>query len=196
MKKVAIIDYGVGNIKSIINAVSSLRCTVLFTSSQKEISSSDAIILPGVGAYKEGMSNLIDRGLDTTIKEYSQTGRPVLGICLGMQLLLENSHEFGFTQGLGLIKGSVERLPSFPSLAIPHIGWEEVSFSDGLVIEDFFFCHSFYASPTDRGTILGTTLFGDYSFCSVVKKDNITGFQFHPEKSGEAGLNLLEKFVL
>ena len=199
MKKIAIIDYGVGNIKSLFNALNVMGSMPMLTSDSRHILQADAIVLPGVGSYAYGMKKLLAKKLNETIHAYLDTERPIVGICLGMQLLFSYSEEFGLTQGLGLIKGSVEKFsPQDPVAPLPHIGWETVSFSPNssyqdFNFKDFFFCHSYEALPTERSDILASSPYGSYEFCSAIKRRQITAFQFHPEKSGQAGLDLLKK---
>ena len=197
-KKISIIDYRVGNIKSIINSVSFFDVEANLTSDAKEIENSDAIILPGVGSYSHGMGNLKKLELDKIILNYANSQKPIMGICLGMQLLMEESEEFGKTKGLGLIKGKVKKIKCNKGYSIPHIGWEEVIFNDRENLsngQDFFFCHSYVAIPTHQEQVLATSIYGGNKFCSVVGEKNIVGFQFHPEKSGQNGLYLVKKFI-
>ena len=195
-KKIAIIDYKVGNIKSIINAVSLFGAQVILTSNYNEIIDSDAIILPGVGSYIHGMLNLKSLNLDSTIYEYVKTKKPVMGICLGMQLLMEESEEFEKTKGLGLIEGQVRKISSQKNLPLPHIGWEKVKFcNDSQFDNDYFFCHSYIAKPKCENNILAVSSYGVETICAAVKKDNIVGYQFHPEKSGHFGLQLIKQFI-
>ena len=194
-KKIAIIDYKVGNIKSIVNAVLLFDTQVILTSNHDEIMSSDGIILPGVGSYIHGMSNLKNLSLDKTIYEYANTNKPIMGICLGMQLLMEGSEEFQKTKGLGLSKGQVKKISLQKNLSLPHIGWETVEFNNSALNSDYFFCHSYSAIPNNQDDILATSKYGSQIICAAVKRDNITGFQFHPEKSGNYGLQLIKQFI-
>ncbi len=194
-KTISIIDYKVGNIKSIINAISSLGANVILSCDHKQIIDSDAIVLPGVGSYKHGMSNLKERKLDKTIYSFVNTGKPVMGICLGMQLMMEDSEEFGYTKGLGIFEGSVKKIPANAGFDVPHIGWEGVSFYNSSEIHDFFFCHSYVAHLKNKNDIYAETSSDSYKFCSAIKKDNIVGYQFHPEKSGKHGIKLIESFI-
>ena len=194
-KTISIIDYKVGNIKSIINAISSLGANVILSCDHKQIIDSDAIVLPGVGSYKHGMSNLKERKLDKTIYSFVNTGKPVMGICLGMQLMMEDSEEFGYTKGLGIFEGSVKKMPTNAGFDVPHIGWEGVNFSDSTDIHDFFFCHSYVAHLKNKNDVYAETSNNSYKFCSAIKKNNIVGYQFHPEKSGKHGIKLIESFI-
>ncbi len=152
------------------------------------------------------MKNLIAYGLDKTIKDFVKTGKPVMGICLGMQLLMESSDEFQQTQGLGLIEGRVEKLPEYPGISLPNTGWEEITkpakdrwcntiLDDIEEHTDVLFCHSFAAVPTNELDVLCLSRYGDKSICAAVKRENVVGFQFHPEQSGDSGLYLLRKFL-
>lgn len=178
-----------------MNAISSFGVDVVLSCDHEEIISSDAIVLPGVGSYKHGMSNLIDKELDKTIYSFADTGKPVMGICLGMQLMMESSEEFGYTKGLGIFEGSVEKIPTNLGFAVPHIGWENVIFSHSNQDADFFFCHSYVAHPQDKSSIYARANNGSYEFCAAIKKDNVIGYQFHPEKSGKHGIKLIESFI-
>lgn len=208
MSKVVVIDYDIGNVKSIINALNKIEVNATLTRDRETILSSDAVILPGVGAFKQGMTNLKMYNLDVILKEYVKIKKPLLGICLGMQLLFDESEEFGLTEGLGLINGKIKKLTSGVgyNLKLPNIGWYNVVVQLERKVDttlfnginnnsDFYFVHTFAAYPDHVEDILSTTSFGDTKFCSSVKKDNIYGCQFHPEKSGEIGLRLLNNFV-
>ena len=140
-KKVSIIDYNTGNIRSVISAISKFNVDVSLTDDHDKILQSDAIVLPGVGSFSHGMYNLRQKKLETVIHKFVESGKPVLGICLGMQLMMESSSEFGNTQGLGLFEGTVQKLPDNLDFLVPHIGWETVKFSESDYKEDFFFCH-------------------------------------------------------
>lgn len=200
---IAIIDYGLGNLTSVKNAFNKLGIPVIVTSDLKKIRQAKALILPGVGAAGEGMKNLKAKDLDKIIREEIDKGKPILGICLGMQLLFEFSEEDS-TNCLGLVKGTVEKFNG--NLKVPQIGWNDVNIqssspfksnnkllkgiSDGTY---FYFVNSYYCNPDDKKFISGTTNY-EKDFCSVLEKDNIYGVQFHPEKSGDNGLKLLNNF--
>lgn len=207
-KRIAILDYGIGNVKSISNAFEKIGAKVELTNDPNIIMGSSALILPGVGAFAKGMDNLNEFKLVPIIYDFIETSRPFLGICLGMQMLMEESEEFGITKGLGLIKGKVIRMPLSPSskVKLPHVSWNEIHEPEkgrwkGTLLEttieltDTYFVHSYVASPTNKEDILATTKFDDILFCAAVNNHNVFGTQFHPEKSGEAGLNMLRKFV-
>lgn len=206
--EVAILDYGIGNVKSIANAVESIGAKSFLTRKEEEILNADALIFPGVGAFAKGMSNLMEYGLSDLIYKFTKTGKPFLGICLGMQMLLEESEEFGSTKGLGLIKGKVIRLPlpENSHAKLPHISWNGIIkpaenrwnstiLSGTSDRSDVYFVHTFVAAPTELSDVLAITEYGGIRFCSAVHKKNIYGMQFHPEKSGPVGLNILSKFI-
>tara|TARA_B110000003_G_scaffold239200_1_gene245181 strand:+ start:1916 stop:2545 length:630 start_codon:yes stop_codon:yes gene_type:complete len=206
MKKIGIIDYGVGNIRSIFNAISILEAEPLLTSSREEILSCDAVILPGVGAFKHAMERLKEKSLDIILEEFILTNKPFLGICLGMQMLFESSSEFGNTKGLGFIEGSVEKLPLKTNFKLPHIAWEPI-FSRSKLLwtntilnninenTDMYHVHSYFANPEQADYILSLSCYDDFLFCSTVKKNNIYGCQYHPEKSGNEGLQVIKNFI-
>ncbi len=199
---IAIIDYGVGNLFSLKSSFAAIGVEAVVTSDRGVIASADKIILPGVGAFKDAAEKLFASGLAEVVKEEVKKGKPLMGICLGMQLLFEKSYEYGETNGLGLLKGEIIPLSNTipKELKIPHIGWNALKFNgeksplfkhinDG----DFvYFVHSFYASGCDDSLIAST----DYgaSITAAVGKNNVFGCQFHPEKSGNVGLNILRAF--
>jgi len=208
MTTIAIIDYEVGNLRSIFSAFEKVGATPKLTRDRQEILDADGVVLPGVGAYSYGMDKLKEHGLVTLIKDFAATGKPVLGICLGMQLLLSESEEFGRTEGLGLIPGSVKQLnlldPEVQKL--PHVSWNEIQVPngmswDGTILEgivskeDMYFVHSFMAVPDDESHVLSLTSYSDSRFCSSVKNGNVYGCQFHPEKSAEEGLKIISNFI-
>lgn len=207
-KKIVIIDYGIGNVKSMYNAFFNIGLKPELTSDKQTILNADAVVLPGVGAFNKGMHNLNERGLFQIIHEYIKKGNPFLGVCLGMQMLLEESEEFGLTPGLGLIKGKVVKLPTLPfsEEKLPHVSWNELNEPQegrwkGTILEnipvntDAYFVHSFVAEPTNQKDILATTNYAGVIFCSAVQHENIYGAQFHPEKSSHIGLSILTNFV-
>lgn len=208
IKKVVIIDYGIGNIKSMYNAFNNLGIEPQLTSDRQSILDASAVVLPGVGAFRKGMENLHSLGLVETIRTFVNKGNPFLGVCLGMQMLLEESEEFGITPGLGLIKGKVIRLPITPSIneKLPHVTWNQLNepstgrwkhtiLNDFPLNSDAYFIHSFVAVPTNCKTILTTTNYGGGDFCSALHQENIYGTQFHPEKSGKNGHLILNNFI-
>lgn len=194
---IAIIDYGMGNLKSVIKAFAYLGFEAVITEDPKVILAADKVVLPGVGAFKEGMKAINERGLLEVIKEVSLKGTPLLGICLGMQLLFDESDEFGVTQGLGLLKGKVKLIDDFNhTLPIPHMGWNSISTKEnpltkGITNPCCYFVHSYYVSTNEN--VCGVTHYGN-DLTAMVQKGNIFGCQFHPEKSGKTGLQILKNF--
>ncbi len=199
---IAVIDYGVGNLFSLVSSLKAVGADAVVTGEEKEIRRSEKIILPGVGAFEDAKRKLSESGLDKVIKEEVKNGKPILGICLGMQMLFEKSYEYGEHEGLGLLAGSVVpmegRIPS--GLKIPHIGWNALSVKKEHPIFKYtgngnfvYFVHSYYAEGCGD-SLLATAEYG-IELTAAVAKDNITGTQFHPEKSGEAGLNILRAFA-
>lgn len=200
--RVVIIDYGLGNLASVANALQKLEIPFKISDDPIVIKNAKVLILPGVGAAGQGMENLKKRKLDIVIIEQAKKGILILGICLGMQLLMDWSEE-GNVRCLGLIKGKVRKFNV--DLKVPQIGWNQVVFHhSGQVrmtlleaVENnvyFYFVNSYVCEPEDKSAISGVTDYGG-NFCSVFEKDNIYGVQFHPEKSGEAGLKLLRQFI-
>ena len=203
MKKVAIIDYGMGNLDSVARAIEECRGEPVITSRAEDLKEANYIILPGVGAFGDGMRNIRDLGLDRTIREeVLQKEIPFLGICLGMQLLASQGHEGGEATGLDLISGEVVRFePNGPGVKVPHIGWNEVVlerphslFRDIPSGKDFYFVHSYHFVCKNREDILSLTPYCG-NFVSAVNRKNVIGVQFHPEKSLQLGLKLLRNFL-
>ena len=198
---IALIDYNVGNLASIINAFKKVGSDITLVSNPEELKNYDKAILPGVGAYGDAMEHLKDRGMDEAIKEYAKSGNYMIGICLGMQLLFQESEEFGQNSGLGLIDGSIKYfdVDRVGDRKIPHMGWNEMRCSDDAIFAGLnpknylYFVHSLHA-VTDEKNIIGKTTYG-YEFCAAVRKDNIYGFQPHPEKSHDIGLKIVKNFI-
>jgi glutamine amidotransferase len=197
--KPIIVDYGAGNLRSVARAVARAGYEPLITSEPSAVERAQAVILPGVGAAADTMSNLTRCGLVEPIREYIAGGRPFLGVCMGMQALLTVSEEGGQHRCLDVLPGRVLRLPN--GLKVPHMGWNSVRqckphpVFDGIPDDAFFyFVHSYYAAPEDSSVVAGETTYG-VTFAAVVATGNIVATQFHPEKSGEAGLRLYENFL-
>lgn len=196
---IAIIDYGAGNIRSITKALERLGVRVQVTDDPLVVGEARAIVLPGVGSGGAAMARMTERGLDDAIREATRQGKPFLGICLGMQLLADH-HAEGEVGGLGLFPGEVRRIPHGPK--IPHMGWNQATpMHDNLPIfagispeEYFYFAHSYYVEPRDASGVAAVTDYGS-PFCSVIVTERVWGTQFHPEKSGAAGLRLLSNFI-
>ena len=192
---IGIIDYGMGNLKSVKNALDKLSIDCVITNDKEVIRSVDALILPGVGAFKEAMDNLIKYDLVDVIKEESQR-KPFLGICLGMQLLFEKGFEVEVTDGLGLLKGKVVLMED--DVKIPHIGFNrlEINKEDNLLNNNMFmyYVHSYFVQEYDDNNLISYSNYGNLKIPGVMRVGNIIGCQFHPEKSGYDGLYLLEKF--
>jgi imidazole glycerol-phosphate synthase subunit HisF len=207
--EVSIVDYGLGNLRSVKNSFRQLGASPKLIDTAGDIRGADFLVLPGVGSFEEGMKNLKSKGLDRAIIDYARSGKPLLGICLGMQLLMEKSYEFGEHDGLGLIEGDVVFFPPMEELVsegykIPHVGWNGIhSLKDwkGTILDglsdnaDTYFVHSYCVRPKRAENILASTDYFGYEFCSVVGKGNIVGCQFHPEKSGKVGLSILRSFL-
>ena len=205
--KVAIIDYGMGNLFSVASACQKVDLEPIITREKTIIKNCSAIILPGVGAYNEAMSRLNQYDLIDTILNFINSGKQLFGICLGMQLLFSRSNEFGNTSGLGVIQGTVNKLDGVLGerfLKIPHIGWNKIikkniewntSYFDGIKENTrMYFVHSYFVKPEKENTILSLTSYGQNTFCSAILLDNIFATQFHPEKSGEVGLRIYSNF--
>ncbi len=195
---IVIVDYGAGNLRSVLNAVARLGYQVRLTSNPSEVLDARAIILPGVGAAADTMQSLRKLGLADPIRQFIVDGRLFLGICIGLQILFTGTEEGGWHECLGLIPGRVKRLPS--GLKIPHMGWNQVRqkvahpIFNGIPDEaNFYFVHSYYVEPDDKSLVAADTEYG-IPFCSVVTNGNFIGTQFHPEKSGEVGLRLYDNF--
>lgn len=199
---IAVIDYGVGNLFSLKSSLNKIGLDNIFTSNVDDIKSSDAIILPGVGAFGEAINILNKTGLDEVIKNEAKSGKKILGICLGMQILFEKSYEYGEHRGLGLIEGEIVSMKDSindKTLKIPHMGWNSLVFSKADKIlkyinegEYVYYVHSYFASKCDKSVLA----YSEYEtkIPGIVKNDNIYGIQFHPEKSGIVGLNILKAF--
>ena len=196
---IAIIDYGAGNLRSVFNAINKLGYPVKIISRPHEVTGARAVILPGVGAAADAMENLRERRMNEPIRQYIAEGRPFLGVCLGLQILLSGTEEGGWHECLGILPGRVMRLPA--GLKIPHMGWNQVKqraahpVFEGIPDEtNFYFVHSYYAVLDDPLLVAGETEYG-IPICSVVARGNLIATQFHPEKSGEPGLRIYHNFI-
>ena len=198
MYRIAIVNYQAGNLRSVQKALEKVGAEAFVTSNPDDILTADGVVFPGQGACDSSMQNLRSRQLDTTIKEAISNGKPFLGVCLGMQLLLQNSDE-GDESCLGILNGSVRELPS--TVKRPHMGWNQVQIlHNDLLFRDipqdsfFYFVHSFYADPMRSEVVSGVTDYG-IEFCSALSFDNVNAVQFHPEKSGLIGLQIYDNFL-
>ncbi|MBF0231438.1 MAG: imidazole glycerol phosphate synthase subunit HisH [Desulfamplus sp.] len=211
MKEVVVIDYGMGNLKSVQRGLEKVGATVNLSSDPDIIANAGRLVLPGVGAFEDGMKGLEIKGHIGAIHEFVQKGNPFLGICLGMQMLLDESEEYGLHRGLGIIPGSVKAIPVSESgkflRKIPHIGWNALKLNVSRAdwnntclqdIEDgdfFYFVHSFMAVPNNSDHLVAQCIYEKLLVTAAITMDNVTGVQFHPEKSGLSGLKLLKRFV-
>lgn len=208
--RVSIIDYGMGNLLNVVRAFKHCGAEVNLISTTEEIVHAKSLVLPGVGAFPDGMEELRNRNLIATIKQYANEGRPLLGICLGMQMLFESSEEFGSCDGLGLLKGRVVSIPETcvdgSQHKIPHIGWNELrrgsecSWNDTILDgieegESVYFVHSYMAELKNTINQLAYCDYDGRSISAVVNKNNVMGCQFHPEKSGGTGLKIIANFI-
>lgn len=199
---IVVIDYGMGNVGSVKNALDFLGAASMLSRKAEDLEKASHIILPGVGAFGDGMNNLRKFGLIPVLQEeVLKRKKPLLGICLGLQLLAERGEEGGVREGLGFIKGTVRRFRvDSTKFRIPHIGWNDVSpIGDPLLFKGisstiFYFVHSFFLEPTDKDMIAATCFYGE-EFTAAIRKENIFGTQFHPEKSQKSGLALLKNFI-
>lgn len=221
---IAIIDYDAGNLKNVENAFKKLGTASLITCDEATILESEAVVLPGVGAFADCMESLVNKGMDRVVKAYVNTGKPFLGICLGFQMLFEYSEEhpegLPDTEGLGILKGRVKKFPTGTSLKIPHMGWNNLSFPKPCPLFDslprgiftnwegypalpenkqneeayLYFVHSYYVEASDRSIVSATSQYG-FSFDAAISRDNVYGTQFHPEKSGKVGLAIINNFL-
>ena len=198
---VAVIDYGMGNLRSVLNAFSLIGADARLVGSPVGLDEAERIVIPGVGAFPDAMKALDERGFTDALPGLGASGRPVLGICLGMQLLASQSSEYGNHAGLDLIPGSVELMEPGPGLRIPHVGWNDLTVTrpgpllDGWDAEvTCYFVHSYEFRPDDSSSVIATTVYGS-PVTACVQRDNVFGAQFHPEKSAGDGLRLLRNFL-
>lgn len=196
---IGIIDYGMGNLGSVGNALSYLNVPYQICETKQQIQQCDKLILPGVGAFQQGMDNLKEKGLDATIREMVDAKIPLLGICLGMQMLFKTSEEKGLHQGFGFIEGKVIKIEE--DLPVPEIGWNELVFQQDGNLKGMFdhaymyYVHSYYADVKYEENLIAYSEYGNTKVAGIVQKGNVIGTQFHPEKSGSQGLKLLKYFV-
>ena len=213
MTTTAVINYGSGNIFSLTNALDHVGVKNILITSPDDLAAFDQVVVPGVGAYSSCMDKLRDTGFDKAIKDYVGTGRKTLGICVGMQVLFDRSFEFGDHLGLGFLPGVVDKIPSQNAagdpVTVPHIGWQKISISIGTdqqgsvakVLteldsdQDYYFVHSYTAKPDVEGDLLAVADYSGISIAAAAGRGNLLGLQFHPEKSGEAGLELLKQWA-
>lgn len=204
---VAVIDYQMSNLHSVEAACSKVGLSSVVTADAEQILNAKIVILPGVGAFGEAMSHLVESGLDDCIQDFVESGRPFIGICLGLQLLFDRSEEFGIHKGLGLIRGTVRKfqfnMDKYIKYPVPQIGWNRVRQNNSSwentplcnnQNDDFmYFVHSYFVEPDDEKVILATTTYGDQEYCSAIQHNNIFATQFHPEKSGAIGMKVYQQ---
>ena len=200
MKKIAVIDYGAGNLLSVVKALRHLGCQCEVTADPAVLAAADGAILPGVGAFGDAMTQLRSRGLEEPIRAFVASGKPFLGICLGLQILFESSEESPGAAGLGLLKGKILRIPGDTGLKVPHMGWNSLALTgesglfQGVGEEPYlYFVHSYYLQAEEE-IVTATTEYG-VTIHAAVQKDNLMACQFHPEKSGDVGLKILANFA-
>ena len=211
--KVTLLDYGMCNMLNVARAFRHSGADLTITEDPAVAAAADRLVVPGVGAFSDSMQEVARRGHDQVIAEFAETGRPLLGICVGMQILFEGSEEFGDTKGLGLLPGYVRAVPKTTAdgakQRVPHIGWNHLIRPagtnrswDGTLLEPFegsepavYFVHSFSAEPADQGDRLADADYGGYRICAAINRGNVTATQFHPERSGVVGLRLIDRFI-
>jgi len=200
---IAIIDYEMGNLKSIYKCLKYLNTDAIISDNPRIINDADGVILPGVGAFRDAMKRLNEKNLIDLIHQITNEGKPIFGICLGLQILLSKSFEMGETEGLNIIKGTVVAFDKLKVEKVPQIGWNNVKFQclDHFLVQEiennsfFYFVHSFYGIPEKQENILGLTEYRKFEFCSMVCKDNVVATQFHPEKSSKNGIRIYQNFL-
>jgi glutamine amidotransferase len=199
---VAVVDYGVGNLRSVTRGLEAAGASVVVTADRRAIDAASGVVLPGVGAFAPARQRLAESGLDRQLAELAALGKPILGVCLGYQLLFAGSYEDGYTEGLGLLPGPVRRLVRTPDRKVPHMGWNRVRQARPDILFDgipdrsyFYFVHSYYPEVKAGPEVLGTCDYGR-TLTVVARRGSVAGTQFHPEKSGPAGLRLYANFVV
>ena len=200
---IAVIDYGAGNLQSVVNALDFIGCDTIITKDTKTLLECDGAILPGVGSFGDAMQCLKDSNMETAVKEFIKTGKPLLGICLGLQLFFPNSDESVGVKGLDIAKGTITKIPNINGdLKIPHMGWNSIKIKDntsgifkGITGEPYvYFVHSYFLNAKDKDIVTSTTEYGVTIDASIQYK-NVIATQFHPEKSGDVGLKMLQNFI-
>ena len=197
---IAVVDYDAGNVKSVEKAIEKLGAEYILTSDPEKIRKADAVILPGVGNFGDCVSKLNERGLDSALQEYAASGKPFLGICVGLQLLFDESEESPGVKGLGILPGKIKKFPASTELKVPQIGWNDIVESKGRLLEGieketyFYFVHSYYLECEDPSIVTSRTEYG-ITYDSSVESGNVFATQFHPEKSSDAGLKVLSNFL-
>lgn len=209
-RRVTVLDYGIGNLLNVLRALEHCGASIHLASkgSEVDVAATDRLVLPGVGAFGDGMDELRSRGFDDVVRRFAQTGRPFLGICVGLQMMFDASEEMGEHQGIGLLAGKVVAVPAVDTAGepqrIPHIGWrplEPAADWTGTILakvapgERGYFVHSFSAQPADAAVRLADVDYGGHRLCAAVHRDNLYGCQFHPERSAHAGLAMLDAFL-
>ena len=202
--KVALVDYGAGNLSSVANALRGIGVQPVIAGSPDALTGATHLVLPGVGSFGDCMAQLESRGLVSAIRDWVAAGKPYLGICLGYQILFDSSEESPGVAGLGIVPGTVRRFKQTPGLKIPHMGWNsavplnpETGNWTGLGAEPYFYyVHSYFPVPTDKSVIAAETSYGDDTFAAAIEMPNLLACQFHPEKSQDAGIRLIRNFLL
>jgi imidazole glycerol-phosphate synthase subunit HisH len=199
---IAIVDYDIGNLRSVEKAFTTQGIPAEITKDEQVIRNADKLVLLGVGAFGYAMESLRKHGFDKLILEAAAAGKPIIGLCVGLQMLFDEGHEFGIHQGLGLLPGKVIKFPG--GVRVPHVGWNQVQYSNGSAehplfrglpdLSFYYFVHSYYVEPADQTCVLGQTEYG-LNYASICGRGNVLGVQFHPEKSQTAGLQLLKNFA-
>lgn len=202
---IAIFDFGIGNLRSLQNALAYIGAQATLLKAPGPTDAFDGFILPGVGAFGKTVSSFRQAGFEPLLKDLVAQGRPVLGVCVGMQMLFDYSTEFGQHPGLGILPGTVQQLPTQPGTKLPNINWhqlevpphrqEEPIWQGSAPGHTYYFVHSFAAAPAQAHDVLAYAHYGQHRFCAAVRRDNLMGVQFHPEKSGPTGLNFLSNFI-